>query len=268
MSISRLDDLFYKFELIQKVDPQGTQMENMTLEEAIEKRSSRRSYLSTPMDPDRLQTLKSKIDDLNRLSGLSIRLVEDGGQSFDGLMKSYGLFHGVGSFFAMAGKTTDPDLLEKVGYYGEQLVLETTRLGLGTCWVGATFDRKNCPCTLREDEKLVCVIPVGNVEPDRLWMERTVYHLVHRGTKSVEQLYVSDVTPPEWFLRGVRAVQKAPSAMNRQPVRLIYRDGIALAEPESEQGFNRVDLGIAKANFEIAAGGKFTLGRDGRFIKG
>lgn len=32
-------------------------------------------------------------------------------------------------------------LKEKVGYYGEQLILKVTELGLGSCWVGGTFDR-------------------------------------------------------------------------------------------------------------------------------
>lgn len=55
------------------------------------------------------------------------------------------MFSGVNSYFAMAGRRADLCLREKVGYWGEKLVLEATRLGLGTCWVGGTFDRRPAP---------------------------------------------------------------------------------------------------------------------------
>lgn len=37
----------------------------------------------------------------------------------------------------------------------------------------------------------------------------------HRKVKNIDEMFESDSVPPEWFLNGMQAVQKAPSAVNR-----------------------------------------------------
>ena len=44
------------------------------------------------------------------------------------------------SVIACVGKDDDT-LDQRVGYYGEKLVLELQKMGLNTCWAG-TFNRK------------------------------------------------------------------------------------------------------------------------------
>ena len=53
--------------------------------------------------------------------------------------------------------------------------------------------------------------------------------MVHRGKKGPERLYRADETPPDWFLRGVECAALAPSAVNRQPVTFLWKDGSASA---------------------------------------
>ena len=69
-------------------------------------------------------------------------------------------------------------------------------------------------------------------------------------------MYVSNGTVPDWFITGMNAVQKAPSAINRQPVMFSYKDGTVTATVDdiTKEGF-AFDLGIAKLHFEIGAGG-------------
>lgn len=239
----------------------------MTKLEAIEQRISRRSYLNIPIESDKQQLLKEAIQNYNHASGLSIQIVEDGGIAFQGFRKSYGMFRGVRSFIALIGKKSDPDLMEKAGYYGELLVLEATALGLGTCFVGASYDKKNCPCTVESDEALVCVITVGPVEASQGWKERMVYRMAHIGSGKQNKSYDSSQEVPAWFIHGVKAAQLAPSAINRHPARFSYNSGIASAYVESTGSYNLIDLGIAKANFELAAGGHFKFGNHGIFIK-
>lgn len=239
----------------------------MTNLEAIEMRHSRRSYLSTPIASDSKKVLKAAIDNYNKISGLSIQFVENGSEAFKGFNLTYGMFHGVSSFLAMVGSTTEVNLNEKVGYYGELLVLEATKLGLGTCWVSGTFNKKQCNCTVRDNETLVCIIPVGNVEEQRSFKERAIYKFAHRGTKTIEQLYTSDVQAPDWFLEGIKAVQKAPSAINQQPVHFNYQTGIITASVDASAGHRLIDLGIAKAHFDIVTDGKFNFGNNAIFTK-
>lgn len=240
---------------------------NMTYLEAIEKRMSRRSYLGIPVADDQAQVLMNSIQRYNQESGLSIQFIQDGGKAFQRLRKSYGLFSGVKSLIALVGNTSDPNLHEKAGYYGELLVLEATTLGLGTCFVGASYDKSNCPCIVKEDETLVCVITVGPVETSQGWKEKMIYRMVHRGKVRPEDICEADQALPQWLKQGIRAVQLAPSAVNRHPVKLRYQEGKVLAYVENTDGYNLMDLGIAKANFEIAAGGRFEWGNPGVFIK-
>lgn len=89
----------------------------------------------------------------------------DGSQAFQKLSKSYGLFTNVRSLIVMKGKKELQDLKEKLGYYGEDLVLAITDLGLGTCWVGGTFDKDELMAD--DSEELVCVVLVGRVNHKR-----------------------------------------------------------------------------------------------------
>lgn len=239
----------------------------MTDLEAIELRQSRRSYLDTRVSLDSIRRIKAAIENYNRLSGLSMQFIEDGHEAFQGFNLTYGMFSGVRSFIAIIGEVSDAYADEKAGYYGELLVLEATKLGLGSCFVGGTFNRKHCPCTIKDNERLVIIIPIGNVEAKKGFKENTIYKLVHRHTKAAQELYSSDTQVPGWFLEGIKAVQKAPSAMNRQPVHFTYQSGAVTAEVSKPESHEAIDLGIAKAHFELAAGGRFSFGNKAPFKK-
>ncbi|MDF2944149.1 MAG: Nitroreductase family protein [Herbinix sp.] len=239
----------------------------MTDLEAIELRQSRRGYLGTPIPIESIKQLQTSIEQYNKTSGLSIQWIEDGRAAFQGFSMGYGMFSGVRSYLALVGKTTDVNLKEKAGYYGELLVLEATKLGLGTCWVGGTFNRNQCPAKVREDETLISLIIIGNVAEKKGFKENAIYKLAHRGTKSLVELYTSETQVPDWFSEGMKAVQKAPSAINQQPVQFTYRDGFVTAEVKHTDNHQPIDLGIAKLHFEIGAGGKFELGNKASFKK-
>jgi hypothetical protein len=242
--------------------------DKMTDLEAVNRRYSRRSYLNTPISASNTAILKASIDKYNLISGLSIQFIEDGRDAFHGFRRSYGLFHGVRSFFAMVGKTSDPDRKDKLGYYGELLVLEATKLGLGTCWVGGSYDKKHCPCRVAEGEELICTIPVGNVEDRQTLREKVIHRATHHGSKRAEDFYTAASTVPAWFIAGVEAVRKAPSAVNAQPVRLDYKSEEVTIYVEDPGMARLIDLGIAKAHFEIGAAGCPTDPVQGSFAHG
>jgi len=233
---------------------------------AIDIRTSRRSYLDAPIDPNAIAALEREIEAINKQSGLNIAFLENGSAAFHGFLKNYGLFSGVRSVIVLKGRRNDADLKEKVGYYGERLVLLATCMGLGTCWVGGSFDRKNDVFQLDEGEKMVCVVTVGKVEQGKSNKEKLVYWLTHRNTKTIDQMLLSDTAPPEWVRRGMEAVQKAPSAANAQPVKLEYKSGLVTAYVK-DNALAMVDLGIAKLHFELLAGGQFEMGNYGVFHK-
>ena len=106
----------------------------MTLLEAIQSRHSVRKYIDKPIEEDIVRILQDKVCEVNEKGNLHIQLVTNEPKAFKGKM-AYGTFSGVTNYFVMVGKKAD-DLSERVGYYGEQLVLLAQTLGLNTCWVG------------------------------------------------------------------------------------------------------------------------------------
>lgn len=230
----------------------------MTDLEAIQVRTSRRTYLETPMKKDNIQRIKECIDEANKASGLSITFMEDGSEAFNSIGKSYGMFKGVRSIILLKGEKSDLNLKEKSGYYGEKIVLEATKLGLGTCWVGGSFSKASL--VIPETEDLICVLTIGNVAEDRTLKEKLINHAIHRKTKTVEEFYQSKGEVPDWFIGGMKAVQRAPSAINSQKVRFQYmEEEVKISIPDTHP-FDLIDLGIAKLHFELSCGLHFDLG--------
>ena len=222
----------------------------MTLIEAIEARHSVRKYKDEPIPEDILSVLRNRIREINDEAGLHIQLVTDEPKAFSGLM-AYGSFSGVKNYFVMAGKKGN-DLDEKIGYYGEQLVLLAQTLGLNTCWAGLSYSKIPGTYELEDGEKIGCYIALGYGETQGK---------AHKSKEIKSVSNASDVTP-EWFSKGVEAALLAPTAINQQKFYIEYlgfKDNSKLPKVSarplfSMAGYSKMDLGIVKYHFEIGAG--------------
>ena len=226
----------------------------MTLLEAIDIRRSRRKYLPDPIDEKTREKLQALAREYSAKSGARIELVFDNGEAFDGLRKTYGMLTGVRNYAGLIAHKDDREAAERLGYYGELLMLHAVSMGLGTCWVGGSFDRGSCPFILTECEEIVCTIALGVTNERNSPRERFFYAATHRKPKTAEQMMSADAPVPDWFLAGMRAVEKAPSAVNRQPVLFSYKNGAVTAGLEKVSTSSLLDLGIAKLHFELGAG--------------
>ena len=220
----------------------------MTLQEAITARHSVRKYIDKEIPVDIVTVLQDKIAEYNKVGNLNIQLVLNETRAFTGML-SYGSFSGVRNYFVMVGKK-GADLDERVGYYGEQLVLLAQTLGLNTCWVGLSYRKVPEAYNVGKDEKLACMIALGYGETEG----------VSHKIKTVEQVSnASDITP-SWFKKGVEAALLAPTAVNQQKFSFIYvgmsnnRHQVRAKKGFSMIGYTQIDLGIAKYHFEIGAG--------------
>lgn len=239
----------------------------MTLQDAVIMRRSRRKYLDTPIDYTVINKLKALIEEYRQKAGLNIQFVLNNGGAFNGLRKSYGMFSGVENYIGLIENKEDEHCSEKLGYFGEFLVLHATILDLGTCWVGGTFDRASCPFKLSDGEGIACVIAVGNVPKEHGIREKLIYNVTHRKTKAAQEMFTTDGPVPGWFMSGMESVQKAPSAVNRQPVMFSFHNGVVSASVKdiSASGM-ALDLGIAKLHFELGVGGgKWDWGNGAKF---
>lgn len=220
----------------------------MTLLEAIDARHSVRRYISRPLEREAVDCLRAKIDECNSKGNLHIQLVLNERKGFSGML-AYGSFSGVENYIVMAGRRAD-DLDERVGYYGEQIVLLAQQLGLGTCWAGLSYRKVKGAYALDSEEKVACMISLGY--PDDAGRKHKC--------KSVEDVSNVGVSTPEWFEQGVRAALKAPTAVNQQKFYIEYvgvkdgRHSVRARRLFSVVGYTSMDLGIVKLHFEIGAG--------------
>ena len=220
----------------------------MTLLEAVSARHSVRKYVDKDLSADIIAALQDKIAECNKVGNLNIQLVQNETRAFTGML-SYGKFSGVKNYLVMVGKKSK-DLDERVGYYGEQLVLFVQTLGLNTCWVGLSYRKVPEAYNVGKDEKLVCMIALGYGET------QGISHKI----KSIEEVSnASDITP-SWFKKGVEAALLAPTAVNQQKFSFEHIGvknnchQIRAKKGFSMIGYTKIDLGIAKYHFEIGAG--------------
>ena len=222
----------------------------MTLQEAIQARHSVRAYKAQPLSDADARALTEKIAQLNREGGLHMQLIQNEPKAFLGPFARYGKFRGVNDYIVMIGRKAD-DLDERIGYYGEQLVLYAQTLGLNTCWVGLSYTKIPGTYVLNEDEKIACYISIGYGET------QGVTHKIKR----IDQVSNVSDDSPEWFRRGVEAALLAPTAINQQKFSfelLPAEDGqlprVVAKRHFSLVGYTQMDLGIAKYHFELGAG--------------
>lgn len=238
-------------------------MEKKQLLRAVKVRYSRRSYLDKMIPTSELT---SSIDQINASAGLHIQLVLNNPEAFNSLKKSYGMFKGVKHILALVGPKNNLNLWEKLGYYGEQLVLEATALGLDTCWVGGTYSKDECHCQILPDEELAAVIVIGYAEKSVSMKEKLISSISHRKHKTFNQCTIIDGIAPDWFKYGVESALLAPSALNAQPVLFTWKDEKAYVSIPEKRKYEQLDLGIAKLHFELAAdAGHFKWGNHACF---
>ena len=94
----------------------------MTIQEAIEARHSVRAYKDQPLSEETVKVLEDEIVTLNNEGQLHIQLICNEPKAFQGTMAKYGKFRNANNYLVLAGKKAD-DLDERIGYYGEHLVL-------------------------------------------------------------------------------------------------------------------------------------------------
>ena len=160
---------------------------------------------------------------------------------------------------------------EAFGYFFEELVLYIQSLGLGTTWIGGTMDRKafEDAMELDADEVMPCITPIGTPAEKRSLREI----MMRKGIKAdsrrnFEELFfdgsidnpLSEGRYPE-LSEILEAVRLAPSAVNRQPWRVIVNERGAHFYLKHDRGYTdktgwdmqKIDMGIALCHFGLCA---------------
>lgn len=210
-----------------------------------------------------LSTGRNPFKSAHRFEFVSTQLGKEGEK-----LGTYGIIRGASDYLVSA-MTLGPEHLEALGFDIEYAVLEAEALGLGSCWLGGTFNKGQFAkaMALKENEILPIVLPVGKPANKDGFMGRLIRSVAgSNDRKPFEQLFfdgdfTKGLTELEagQALEALEAVRRAPSASNKQPWRIIKQDGRFDFYLEPTKGYSdrlgydiqRVDLGIAVCHFDV-----------------
>jgi len=186
---------------------------------------------------------------------------------------TYGVIKGAHSFIVGA-VTKHAFCFEDYGYLFEQVILALTEYGLGTCWMGGTFNRGGFAraAGLGEREIIPAVTPAGYLPKHRSFRDRALrLGAGSKHRKSWRELFfLGNFSRPlpeaaaGRYALPLEMVRLGPSASNRQPWRIVKepdRDSFHFVLERtrgylrSYQGvdFQKIDMGIAMCHFELSA---------------
>ena len=229
----------------------------------VGRRRSRRSYDGIPVEPWELERLEQLLERWRPYpDARAVLVAEPPDDVFTGIVGSYGkVRHAPHVLVFLADHGTDFGD-QHVGYTGEAVILEATRLGLATCWIGGFFNARNAAdmVSLRPGERVLAVSPLGYSVRRPTFSERTMAGLAgaHHRKPVLELAPDTDRAHwPAWAVAAVETARLAPSAMNRQPWRFRFEGGgLVLAKDnfvETPRVTKRLDIGIAMLHVELAA---------------
>lgn len=182
---------------------------------------------------------------------------------------TYGVIKGARYFVCGIVKKDGMDLLE-LGYVFEKIILFANSLGLGSCWLGGTFERSNFSksVNLKQDEKFIVTSPLGYEERKKSLTELAMRKMAKSDSrKKWEELFFdgsrkSPLVKKELgiFEEALEMVRIGPSASNKQPWRIVKNknryDFFLKRTPDYAKslGFDiqMIDMGIAMCHFEFA----------------
>ncbi|WP_024346384.1 nitroreductase family protein [Lacrimispora indolis] len=252
------------------------------VEGTVKVRSSIRTYENRGLSKDDKDKINTYMDHLSNPFSVDVtfRLLEKATSSDGEKLGTYGVIKGAGNF--IGASVADRDLaLEALGYSFEKLVLYAASLGLGTCWIGGTFNRSSfsAAMNLKEGDLFPCISPIGYP----IGRKRTLESLMRWASKSdqrkewSELFFKQDFSQPLTkaeageYAFPLEMVRLAPSAVNKQPWRIVqdkdtYHFYLArtLKSDNVKNDIQRVDIGIAVSHFHLAA---LEKGMEGTFQK-
>lgn len=245
------------------------------MEDAVKKRYSVRNYAAQEIEAEKIKALKLFIDSLDNPFGkeVTFHYLDDDNMIDQQKLGTYGVIKGAKHYIGTSIKK-EPLALEALGYELEATILHLAHLGLGSCWLGGTFKRKDFAkaMDIGEDMLFPVITPYGYAAPKMHLTETLMRKMIradHR--KSWDQLFYShDFQSPLTreeagdLVFPLEMLRLGPSASNKQPWRVLFKGGACHFYEDKEPGYSaafpydiqRIDMGIAAAHFDLSAAEK------------
>ncbi len=246
----------------------------MNIIETIQKRRSVRTYTGEPLCREHVIQIREFIHQLQVPFGAKARIelisVDSDGKPVK--LGTYGWIKGACDYLVLIYEEA-PFAETAAAYMFEQVILFCTDLGLGTCWLGGSFNRSDFKkqIQLTANEKLRIVSPVGYASDRKRFLEKYIVKAdnKHASRKSFEELFFDrnfdcplTKAAAGTFLQPLEMVRLAPSAVNKQEWRALLDDKAVHFYKNPYPMFDSIDMGIALCHFELTCK---ELGIEGKF---
>ncbi|MDO5292306.1 MAG: nitroreductase family protein [bacterium] len=246
---------------------------NHSIRETIQARHSVRNYHDTPLSDELIKKINDYIETTENPfhKKVTIKLVGTSKEGESVKLGTYGVIKGA-SQFLVASCDKGENALMALGYSLEKVILYCTSLGLGTVWLGGTFQKSNFSkaVNLTKDQVLPVVSPVG-YESSKKTLISSVFSKSSNVRKDFSEIFFENTfaTPLTLersgeFSQPLEMVRLAPSAINKQPWRALRIGDTVHFYLASTKNLSRIDLGIALCHFDLTAK---ELGLDGVFTE-
>ncbi|MCH5203945.1 MAG: nitroreductase [Oscillospiraceae bacterium] len=175
------------------------------------------------------------------------------------------------SLYVGAKVSRVPHAEESVGYSFEMLVLYAQSIGIGTVLIGGTMDRSafERAMELSDNEMMPCISPLGYTAEKMSVRESMMRKAVKANQREpFEALFFdgsfdASLTKEKAgvLLAPLEAVRLAPSAVNKQPWRVVFDKNSLHFYLKHSKGFisenvgdmQKIDMGIALCHFALTA---------------
>lgn len=252
-------------------------MHNQTIIDAIEARTSTRTFLNTPISSADLEKISAFINNPENLIGpfghqIQFDLVTEDEGNNKKKIGTYGMIANAQGYI-LGGCPKETTHLFDYAYVLENIVLYLTSMGIGTCWLGGRFRKQEAmtQLSLADDDIIPAITPIGYAKEKPRLKERLVRTILKaRNRKSEDKLFFYETFDEalgdraEDFQQALHLLRIGPSAQNKQSWRLVFNSDLSqvnfyivsslshnslyMCEPEY------LDIGIAYNHFETGLG--------------
>ena len=241
--------------------------------QSIRNRTSCRSFSPQAIEPEKLSLLEDGIRRIEADSPIGARMVllhaADASADKPVRLGTYGTISGARSYLVGIAPKNEQQAAV-FGYQFEQAVLLATSLGLGTCWLGGTFNRRHFAAgtVLADHEHIPIVSPIGYAATRRKLPDTVMRTLAGSNRRKPWDELFFEASPDTRLLPEaagsyqvpLEMVRLGPSASNKQPWRIIRQDRrfdffLRRSPGYGVPGFDiqLSDIGVAQCHFEMAA---------------
>ena len=234
-------------------------MNNKSIKEIIKARYSVRNYDSKTLSDEIINKINSYIKDLTNPFNreVKIKLIEKSTDHGEIKLGTYGVIKGAKYFFVSACRKDALDLIA-LGYSLEKVILYCTSLGLGTVWLGGTFNRSNFSkvINLQDDETIPIVAPVGYEGGKKSLLGSLIGNNKNKRKEFSKLFFNENFDTPltedaaKEYFEPLEMIRLAPSAINKQPWRVVKKDD-RIDFYVAYGNLSNVDIGIALCHFHL-----------------